>query len=108
MNEYEFTVIFYRHCGEGWGWMGDQNAGKRKKLPPKNYPQKTTPKKQQTSRALILESIKKDPGITKARLADAANISVEGVRYHIRKMTDEGIIRYVGTSKNGYWEVLRG
>ncbi len=24
-EEYGFTVIFYRHCGEGWGWSGEQS-----------------------------------------------------------------------------------
>ena len=23
-EEYGFTVVFYRHCGEGWGWSGEQ------------------------------------------------------------------------------------
>ena len=23
---YGFTVVFYRHCGEGWGWSGDQTS----------------------------------------------------------------------------------
>ena len=41
-NVYGFTVIFHRHCGEGWGWMGKEKAEKGKKLPPKNYPQKET------------------------------------------------------------------
>ena len=41
-NIYGFTVIFRRHCGEGWGWMGSEKSGKAKKLPPKSIGKRVT------------------------------------------------------------------
>ena len=26
---YGFTVVFYRHCGEGWGWSGSKESGQK-------------------------------------------------------------------------------
>ena len=33
---YGFTVIFYRHCGEGWGWTADDGENENDAKSEKN------------------------------------------------------------------------
>ena len=64
----------------------------------------TTPKTTPKTRDEILRLIRQDPGITKDEIAGHLDITVDGVRYHIRKLTEEGIISWKGPSKGGHWE----
>ena len=49
--------------------------------------------------------MKINPNITRKEIADKIGLTVDGARYHIKKLTDKGKIKYVGTSRNGHWEV---
>ena len=51
--------------------------------------------------ALVTEN----PNITRKELAEQVGLSVPGVRYHLQKLSEDGILEYVGTSRNGYWKV---
>ena len=62
---------------------------------------KITPK----NRDEILLIIRQNSGITKEEIAVQLNITLDGVKYHIRKMTKEGIISWKGPSKGGCWEI---
>jgi ATP-dependent DNA helicase RecG len=62
---------------------------------------KTTPK----TRDEILHLIRQNPDITKEEIAGHLNITLDGVKYHIRKLTKEGIISWKGPSKGGHWEI---
>lgn len=55
----------------------------------------------------IVKMMLSNPHITKKEIAENLKLSVDGIRYHIKKMTESGTIRYIGTSRNGHWEVLR-
>lgn len=44
--------------------------------------------------------------ISAEQLGKVLGLSVSGVRYHIRALAKESLIRRVGSSKTGYWEVL--
>ena len=65
---------------------------------------KTTPK----TRDKILLLIRQNEGITKEEIAGHLNITLDGVTYHIRKLTKEGIILWKGPSKGGHWEIQPG
>lgn len=41
-------------------------------------------------------------------LADACDINIYRIRYHINKLKKAGVIRHVGPTKAGRWEVREG
>ena len=52
----------------------------------------TTPKTTPKNRESILRLIRQNPGMRKEEIAGQMNITLDGVKYHIRKLTKEGII----------------
>ncbi len=60
-----------------------------------------------TTRKKILALLKIQPSITQRLLAAGLGITANGIKYHIDKMKSEGIIRHVGASIGGHWEVLQ-
>ncbi|MBQ6926638.1 MAG: putative DNA binding domain-containing protein [Kiritimatiellae bacterium] len=54
----------------------------------------------------ILKILAGNHSISAEQLGKVLGLSVSGVRYHIRALTKESLIRRVGSSKTGYWEVL--
>lgn len=61
----------------------------------------TTPK----TDAAILELVANNPKITKEELSGRLNITKDGVKYHIKKLREAGMLRRVGPSKGGHWEI---
>lgn len=55
----------------------------------------------------IIKEIKNNTNITKEELAIKIGITKDGIKYHIKKLSDEGVINYIGTSRNGYWKILK-
>jgi ATP-dependent DNA helicase RecG len=64
-------------------------------------PQKTTQKTTQKT----MQAMKENSGITIAELADICELSVDGIKYNLKVLTADGIIKRVGGRKNGHWEV---
>lgn len=58
-----------------------------------------------STRHMIKDLISKNSMITRSELASILNISSDGVKYHIQKMTAEGIIVRYGSARGGYWEI---
>jgi len=79
-----FTVVFYRRLQEG-GFS------------------KTT---QETTQE-ILSLIRAKPTITRKELAQNINLSEEGVKYHLTQLRKKSIIKHVGSTKKGFWEILK-
>jgi ATP-dependent DNA helicase RecG len=50
--------------------------------------------------------MKSMPDVTLAELANATGLSVDGVRWNIRKLKDANLIRRVGPDIGGHWEVV--
>ena len=73
--------------------------------------QKTTGKTTRESRvkngAKIIAIMRKMPDVTIAELADATGLTVDGVKWNIRKMKESGLLRRVGPDKGGHWEVVQ-
>ena len=59
----------------------------------------------QTAQAL-LQLIKTKPEITRAEMATELGITVDGVKYHIKRLQGLGKIRHTGPTKRGRWECL--
>lgn len=55
---------------------------------------------------LILNIIKNNKDINKAQIAKMIDKSEMTVQRAIKKLTDEGLIKRVGSNKTGYWEVI--
>ena len=67
----------------------------------------TIPKLSLNSQKKILEIIENNPNVTRKEIASTLGLSVIGTRYHLNRMKDAGLIRYVGTSRKGHWEILK-
>ena len=60
-----------------------------------------------TTQERILALLKAEPGITRRLLAERVGITPDGVKYHLDKLRTAGVIRHVGATKAGRWEVLK-
>ena len=65
-------------------------------------PEKLTSKEIQAN---ILATMTENAHITRKELAELLGLSLGGVKYHIRRMTAAGLIKYEGSSRNGQWIV---
>lgn len=54
----------------------------------------------------VLMSIAEDPHITQKEMAAKLDWKIDRVKYYLNKLKRKGIVKRVGTSQNGYWEVL--
>lgn len=59
-----------------------------------------------STRDKILEQIRNNPKITRNDLAAILGITPDGVKYHLQKMTAEGVIVRHGSARGGYWKVV--
>lgn len=72
-----------------------------------NTTSKTTGKtSRRDSRGRILSMLREQPEITQSGIAAHLGVTLDGVRYHFRKLQAEGVIRRAGSRKHGHWEVL--
>lgn len=58
-----------------------------------------------STRDKIIEQIRNNPKITRNELASILGITSDGVKYHLQKMTIEGIIVRHGSARGGHWEI---
>ncbi|MGA1795330.1 MAG: winged helix-turn-helix domain-containing protein [bacterium] len=97
-----FSAIFHRSPELAMkeakhGIVADGKQGKAKTA------QKTTQKTTQK----IIAMIQRNPEITRQELAAELGITDSGVKYHLKKMQDKGLLCRVGPDKGGYWKVVR-
>ena len=69
--------------------------------------QETTQEISANTRERILALLKAEPEITRRRLAERIGVTPDGVEYHLRRLRAAGVIRHVGATKAGRWEVTR-
>jgi len=77
-------------------------AGQRTTTP--NTTQETA---QETTQDKIVAVLRKTPTVTRRQLAQVIGITEDGVKYHLNKLKANGVIRHVGPTKGGHWEVLK-
>jgi ATP-dependent DNA helicase RecG len=69
--------------------------------------QKATQDATQKTAQKIIALIAQKPDITRQQLAQEIGITDSGVKYHMKKMQEKGLVRRVGPDKGGHWEVVR-
>ncbi len=67
---------------------------------------KTTPKKGVYQRNQILQIMRVTPDISKEKISELLDLTVDGVKYHLRKLKSEGRIEWVGPMKSGCWKIV--
>ncbi|MBQ3142596.1 MAG: winged helix-turn-helix transcriptional regulator [Bacilli bacterium] len=68
--------------------------------------QKITQKtKLNNSQLKIIELIKENPKITRNELARILNITSDGVKYNLKKLVNNNIIKRIGPDNGSYWSV---
>ena len=74
----------------------------------------TTQSPTQTTQSLtpadnaVLTLLREQPSLTQKELALELGWTVDRVKYYLHKMKKQQIVRRVGPSHNGYWEILIG
>ncbi len=53
----------------------------------------------------IADAIRQNPEVTREELATFAGITSDGIKYHLRRMRKNGVIRRIGPNKGGHWEI---
>jgi ATP-dependent DNA helicase RecG len=61
---------------------------------------------QETTPETIISLIRKNPEITRNEMAEIIGLTSEGVKYNLTKMIKAGIIKHVGPTKKGYWQII--
>lgn len=56
-----------------------------------------------SSRDMIAAAVRENPSVTQAELEEITGLSRSGVRYIMRQMREEGILRREGATKKGRW-----
>ncbi|MDF3128238.1 helix-turn-helix domain-containing protein [Kiritimatiellaeota bacterium B1221] len=59
---------------------------------------------QETTLEKFLRHLRR-PASTRKELTRAVGITPDGVKYHLDKLRKAGVIRHVGSTKAGHWEV---
>ncbi|WP_242492547.1 winged helix-turn-helix transcriptional regulator [Methanolobus psychrotolerans] len=60
-----------------------------------------------TTRDKIASLIRAKPDISQQELAEAIGMTRGGIKYHLNKMKQDGMLRHVGPARGGSWEVLK-
>jgi len=63
-------------------------------------------KTREKTRDKIISLIRTNNSITTAEIANAIGITDKGVEYHIGILTDEGVLKRIGSKKTGSWVVI--
>lgn len=101
-----FRVIFHR-SPEFAMKKGTPGTDVMKKEGRARTAQKTVQITTQKTVQKIIALIRQNPGITRQELAMELGLTDSGIKYHLKKMQDKGLLRRVGPDKGGHWEVIR-
>ncbi|MCI9418230.1 MAG: winged helix-turn-helix transcriptional regulator [Eubacterium sp.] len=59
----------------------------------------------QRTEEVFLNTLRKNPYISRKELSKLLMISEDGVKYQLKKLKNKGLIEHVGASRGGYWVV---
>ena len=70
-----------------------------------NYP---IPTQYSEKELLILQTLKSNPSMTQGEMAQSLGMDTNQIKYYLNKLKNGSnpAIRHIGTTRNGYWEVL--
>lgn len=66
---------------------------------------KTTQKTTQNTTQKILNAMKEKPDVTTSELSEICGITVDGVKWQLKKLSKSGRISRIGGDRGGHWEV---
>ncbi|HKI02537.1 MAG TPA: ATP-binding protein [Thermoanaerobaculia bacterium] len=69
--------------------------------------QETRETAQETVQKRVLALLRAQPSLTRRDLASRLGLSDSGIKYHLEKLKAAKVIRRMGATKSGYWEVLK-
>lgn len=72
----------------------------------KDTTQTTTQTKLSQEAKTILQIISQNPDMTQKEIAEKLGWKINRVKYHVNRMRQQNIIKRVGTSHKGHWEVV--
>jgi ATP-dependent DNA helicase RecG len=55
---------------------------------------------------VLLTQLSEQPGLSMAALAELNQTSLDSIRHHLLALQSSGLIRHIGPSRGGYWEML--
>ncbi|MCD7931510.1 MAG: Fic family protein [Tannerellaceae bacterium] len=55
----------------------------------------------------IVAEMRTNPKVTRNELAALLGLTPDGIKYHLQKLTKEGMIIHQGSTRSGYWEILK-
>lgn len=85
-----------------------ENTNQKTSQKKENTNQKTNQKKGdevQTSAKKICDFLRENPRMSIKELAEMTELSTAGVKYHIKKLKEKGLLERIGADKGGYWQV---
>lgn len=69
--------------------------------------QEATQKNPAATRERILDLLRTEPAISRRVLAERIGVTPDGIKYHLTRLRAAGVVRHVGATKGGRWEVLK-
>ena len=69
--------------------------------------QEATQEDRAATQERILDLLRTEPAISRRVMAERIGITPDGVKYHLTKLRAAGVVRHVGATKGGRWEVLK-
>jgi len=68
---------------------------------------KTTGKTTSKTTEKVFDIIVSNPLVTAKEIAELLKLTEEGIRYHLKKLKKINRIKYIGSAKQGHWEVIK-
>jgi len=72
----------------------------------KGTAQETAQETTQETVTKIIEQIRLNPVVTRKELANIIGLSEDGIKYQLKNLKNQGVIKRVGPRKGGYWEII--
>lgn len=68
--------------------------------------QESTQKTLSSTQEKVLDEIKRNPSTTRQQLAEKIGITPDGIKKQLDKLKKNGLIKHVGPTKGGHWEIM--
>ena len=72
----------------------------------KRYTSENTQETNKSTQEMILDEIRKHPFTTRELLAKVIGITPDGIKKQLDKMKKAKLIKHVGPTKGGHWEII--
>lgn len=66
---------------------------------------KTTIETTAKTSIMLIELIRKKPNASLNELAEHLQLTRDGVRYHLKNLKQKGVLKRIGSSREGYWKI---